>query len=244
MGRAAALVGLLLVAGCASPRPPEIPAGGMPAPPIAVGILLLDGVHGSALAAPIDVFQHTVAHVEPHMRVFTVGRSFIPVTTHEGLALRPKHDLEDAPAIDVLVVPGGERGAAADLEDLALVQWVARRGRDAKHVLALGNGAFLLAEAGLLRERQCTTHPGDMARFLEEYPHIPAVPDVSFVADHETITGAGGARSYEPALYLVETLLGKPVAEAVARDLLIDWDLEKVPHRLVAPPAPAPAARN
>ena len=104
--------------------------------------------------------------------------------------------------------------------------------------MALGDGVFLLAEAGLLRDRCCTPYPRSIAEFRKAYPHIPVVEDVSFVADHETITAAGGARSYEPALYLVEKRFGRPVAEAVARGLLMDWNLETTRHRIVAP-APA-----
>jgi len=44
------------------------------------------------------------------------------------------------------------------------------------------------------------------------------------------ITAAGGAKSYDPALYLVELLYGKQVAIGIGKGLVIDWDLEQVKH--------------
>jgi len=223
----------LLFAACASAKPPEIPAGGPAKPPLQVGILLLDGTYNTELTAPYDVFNHTTSHTDPGMRVFTIGRTRKMVTTYEGLRIAPDYDLRTAPPIEVLVVPSGKHSMTTDLVDLDLIQWLGHRGVNAKYVLSICNGAFLLAESGLLRDRQCTTYPDDVAAFRKEYPHIPVVENVSFVVDQETITSAGGARSYEPALYLVEKLYGKKTAEGVAKGLVIDWQLERVDHKVV-----------
>jgi len=234
IGKPALLLALVILAlGCASAKPPAIPAGGPAKPPLQVGILLLDGTYNTELTAPYDVFHHTASHTDPGMRVFTVGRTREAVTTYEGMRIQPDHDLRTAPPIDVLVVPSGEHNKTTDLADLDLIQWLGQRGVNAKHVLSLCDGAFLLAESGLLRDRQCTTYPDDCAEFRKQYPHIPVVENVSFVVDHETITGAGGARSFDPALYLVEKLYGKKTAEGVAKGLVIDWQPERTPHKIV-----------
>ena len=55
-----------------------------------------------------------------------------------------------------------------------------------------------------------------------------------FVHDGKYITSAGGAKSFEAALYLCEYLYGKEIAlKHLAGGLVIDWDLEKVPHLIV-----------
>ena len=53
---------------------------------------------------------------------------------------------------------------------------------------------------------------------------------VMFVHDGKYITSAGGAKSFEAALYLCEYLYGKDVANAIAKGLVIDWDIRKTPH--------------
>ena len=54
-----------------------------------------------------------------------------------------------------------------------------------------------------------------------------------FVHDGKYITSAGGAKSFEAALYLSEYLYGKQIAESLAGGLVIDWKLEKVPHLII-----------
>jgi transcriptional regulator GlxA family with amidase domain len=56
---------------------------------------------------------------------------------------------------------------------------------------------------------------------------------VLFVHDGKYITSAGGAKSFEAALYLCEFLYGKEVAQRLAGGLVIDWDVDKVPHLII-----------
>ncbi|MHC4993180.1 MAG: DJ-1/PfpI family protein, partial [Planctomycetota bacterium] len=202
--------------------------------PVQVAFLVLDGVYNSELVAPYDIFHHTVFHAKPGMEVFTVGRTTDPVRTFEGLRVAVDHDLDSAPAIDVLVVPSAEHNMDSDLEDRRLIEWVRARGRRARHVLSICDGAFILAEAGLLDGRFCTTFPGDIDAFRKRYPNLKVVEGVRYVADGPTITGVGGARSYEPAMHLVEQLYGESVAAGVGRGMVLDWDAERI-RRFVAP---------
>ena len=204
-----------------------------PAAPINVGFLVLEGVYNSELMAPWDIFHHTVFHTSPGMRVFTVGRKAGPVTTFEGLRLDVEYALEQAPRIDVLVVPSAQHNMDSDLQDRRLIEWVRARGRAARYVVSLCDGAFVLAEAGLLDGRRCTTFPGDIGPFRERYPELNVVDGASYAADGTAITGAGGALSYDPALYLVQTLYGDAVARGVGRGLVLRWDLDKVRHLVV-----------
>ncbi len=201
-------------------------------PPLMVGFLLLDGVYNSELAAPFDVFQHTVFHTQPGMQVCTIGRSLSPVTSFEGLRLLPDYDLDTAPALDVLVVPSAATNMDEDLRDRRLIEWIADQGKQTRYNFSVCDGAFLLAEAGLLDGRACTTYPGDIPAFRARYPHLHVLENQSFVADGPVITGAGGARSYDPAMYLVESLYGKTVARGIGRGLVIDWQLESIEHTL------------
>jgi len=65
------------------------------------------------------------------------------------------------------------------------------------------------------------------------FPELDIREDVLFVHDDKYITSAGGAKSFEAALYLSEHLYGKAVAESLAGGLVIDWKLENVPHLII-----------
>lgn len=192
---------------------------------LAVGFLVVDGVYNSELMAPYDIFHHTPFHTDPApgMKVFTVSPDGRPLTTFEGLVLTPHHSFADAPSIDILVVPSAEHSMDSDLENEAMIEWVRRVGSEALFVVSLCDGAFVLAEAGLLDTVACTTFPGDVDRFAERYPQLDLRRDVSFVHDGSRLTSQGGALSYDVAMYLVDHLYGEKVAHGVGGGLIIDW---------------------
>jgi transcriptional regulator GlxA family with amidase domain len=228
---------LVLVGSCASIRgaePAPQNAAERPERELTVGFVIVDGVYGTELTAPLDILHHSVFHTDPGMRVFTVAPSLAPVTTFEGLRILPDHAFDGAPAIDVLVVPSAEHNMDTDLEDERLIGFVRKRGSRARFVMSLCDGAFVLAQAGLLDGRECTTFPSDVARFRETFPRIEVREGVSFVHDGPTITSVGGAKSFDAALYLAQLLYGERAARGVAAGLVIEWDLDAVEHR-VAP---------
>jgi transcriptional regulator GlxA family with amidase domain len=202
------------------------------APPLrTIGVLVLPGVYNSELMAPYDVLQHVKFHSREPPDIFTVGKTRAPLTTFEGLKLTPHYAFADAPPIDLLVIPSAEHNMDTDLQDPSLVAWVGTTGSQAKLVMSLCDGAFLLAKAGLLDGLEATTFPGDQDRFATMFPAVKLRRDVLFVHDGKAITSVGGARSYDPAMYLVEALYGKKAVAGIGRGLVLDWDMSKVAHR-------------
>ncbi len=61
------------------------------------------------------------------------------------------------------------------------------------------------------------------------FPQLRVKDSVLFVHDGKYITSAGGAKSFEAALYLCERLYGAAVARSIAKGLVIDWNLQEVP---------------
>ena len=193
--------------------------------PLRVGFLIVDGVYNSELMAPYDVFHHTPFHTKPDpgMEVFTVSPDGAPVISFEGLEIGAHHSFEDHPPIDVLVVPSAEHSMDSDLENEAMITWLQEVAESARFVLSLCDGAFVLAKAGVLKGLDVTTFPGDQDRFAEMFPGLSLIRKVDFVHHKNAITSEGGAKSYQPAMYLVAHLYGDAVAKGVGGGLLIDW---------------------
>lgn len=193
-----------------------------------VGFLAINGVYNSELMAPFDIFQHTIFHTSIGMKPFIVSPTMDIITTFEGIRISPDYDFDNVPEIDILIVPSAEHNMDTDLEDERLINFVREKGTAAKYIMSLCDGAFILAKAGLLDDVQCTTFPSDIQRFKETFPQLDVKEGISFVHDGKAITSAGGAKSYDPALYLVEYLYGKKAAEGVAGGLVIDWKLREI----------------
>lgn len=231
------------------PAPGSGPAPDLPADrPLRAGFLVIDGVYNTELMAPYGVFQHTAFFAKPGIEAFTVSPDGQPVTTFEGIRLIPNYSFANAPAIDVLVVPSARGSMDADLRNQALIDWVRNVGSQARHVVSLCDGAFVLAQAGLLDGRPATTFPEDYGRFSQMFPNVDLRINVSFVDSGKVLTSQGGARSYEVAMHLVDKLYGRQAAAGVAKGLLVPWppDPDTMTPRVVEPTAqaPEPAVEN
>jgi len=198
-----------------------------------VALLIMEGVYNTELTAPMDIFQHTVYRkgIKP-MKVFTVAKNKSIVKSFEGLSILPdfSYTEDKLPPIDILVVPSAEHHLDTDLEDLEMLAWVKAVSAKAQFVTSDCDGAFVLAEAGLLNQVASTTFPSDISKYRQRFPHLEVKDEVLFVHDGKFITSAGGAKSFEAALYLTEHLYGKDIAQRLAQGLVIDWKLESVPH--------------
>lgn len=199
-----------------------------------VGFLVVDGVYNSELIAPMDILHHTVFHTDPGMKVFTIAPDKDTIITFEGLHILPDYSFnDDIPPIDVLVVPSAKHSMDSDLENMALIDFVRSTGEKASYVISLCDGAFVLAKAGLTVDHESTTFPSDIPKYRTMFPDLTVHEGVSFVHDDNLITSVGGAKSYDPALYLVELLYGNKVARGIAGGLVIDWNLKNIEHIIV-----------
>lgn len=211
---------------------PQIGPPILPTRQLNAAFLIVDGVYNSELIAPMDVLQHTIFHDENGIKVFTVSNKKELITTFEGLRITPDYSFEtdSLPPIDILVVPSAKHSMDTDLENEKLIEFVRSTGKRTSYVLSLCDGAFVLAKAGLLDMHECTTFPDDIEKFKTAYPQLSVHQGVSFVHDRKMITSVGGAKSYDPALYLVELLYGKKAADGIGKGLVIDWDLNAIKH--------------
>jgi transcriptional regulator GlxA family with amidase domain len=215
--------------------PVILPEVATPTEPLYVSLLINDGVYNTELTAPMDIFHHTKFRGENHLIVYTIAKDYGIITTFEGLKITPDHTLNDGelPPCDILVVPSAEHHLDTDLEDTLMLNYIRYAAAEADWVMSHCDGAFMLAAAGLLEGRECTTFPGDIEAMREMFPDLIVHDDVLFVHDGKFITSAGGAKSFEASLYLHELLCGKEATELTAEGLVIDWDVNKIPCVIV-----------
>ncbi len=201
-----------------------------------VAFLVMEGVYNTELTAPYDIFQHTIFRKGvKQMNTFIVANTRNPITTFEGIRILPDYNYlkDDLPHIDILVVPSAEGHLDKDLEDVKMLEFVRNTAKTAQFITSHCDGSFVLAKAGVLDGVESTTFPGDIAAYRKMFPKLTVHQDVLFVHDGKFITSAGGATSFEASLYLCELLYGKVIAERLAKGMVIDWNLEEVPHKVI-----------
>ena len=199
------------------------------------GFIVTQGVFNTELTAPWDILQHSIYRDESdYVRCVLVSEEGETVVTAEGLRLQSDHSFDDAPRLDIVVIPSSEHSMDADLRNERYLDALRVFVADAEYVMTLCDGAFPLAATGALDGRTATTFPADRDRLAQMFPEVEVRHDVQFVADGRFITSVGGARSFEPALYLVQTLFSVEHAQRSAQGLVIDWDLSRYPHLVIS----------
>jgi transcriptional regulator GlxA family with amidase domain len=189
-----------------------------------VGILLFDDVEVLDFAGPFEVFSRTrlVAGADSRRSedsapfiVFTVARSREPITATGGLRVIPAHAWDEAPPIDILVVPGGF-GTRGLLRDEPTLEWIRAAAGRASQVTSVCSGALLLARAGLLKGRRATTHWAACDLLASLDPTIQVQRNMRVVADG-VVTSAGVSAGIDMAFSVVDRLCGREVAEETGR---------------------------
>ena len=149
-----------------------------------------------------------------------VARPDQDITASAGLSLvaRPLPPIDSA--LDTLIIAGGQ-GVEAAAADPALLEWVGDRAKRARRVASVCTGAFLLAAAGVLHGRRAVTHWSFCAELARRFPTVRVEADPIFVRDGPIWTSAGVTAGIDLALALVEEDLGRTLALAVARYLVV-----------------------
>lgn len=198
--------------------------------PLRVGVLAYPGCFASEVFGVPDLLTmathvagahargavpslYEVSVVSPRRHVVASGGSVLDVS-----AVRP---------VDVLIVPGFELSPAVDLgarlkELGAEVAAVRAQAAAGGAVVSICVGAFLVAEAGLLRGREATTSWLFADLFARRYADVRLRPERLVVTDRGVTTTAAFSAMYDFALQFVREHHGPRVARSTARIALVD----------------------
>lgn len=187
-------------------------------PEVRVGIVLFDGVQIIDFAGPYEVFGTA------GFGVTTVSADGKPVKTAMGLTVTPDTSFADAPAFDVLLVPGGDVDAAQ--KNTEVLDFIRTRSVPSRYVLSVCTGAFILGATGLLDGLKATTFRPAIEGLATEFPKIDVISDVRWADNGKFITAAGLSSGIDAALHVVEKVRGEQSARGTALHLEYDWQRE------------------
>lgn len=187
-----------------------------------IAIALFEGAEELDWAGPWEVLAAwATLWPDDGVEVVTVADGSGPVTCAKGLRVLPDWTWETAPAIDVLVYPGGV-GTRVELEDEAVLERL-RGLRDAGTLMtSVCTGALVFAAAGLLDGRPATTWWGRIDMLAQLGEGIEPRPDDRFVDAGDVVTAAGVSAGIDMALHLVARLHSVERAREVRRYIQYD----------------------
>ena len=187
-----------------------------------IEILVYDGFDELDVVGPFEAFEMAADGGTPLDTSLVTLSSREQVTAAHGLRIEPDGVLSVDDPPDLVVVPGGgwndrrPEGAWAEA-DRGAVPDTLRRLHDAGTTLAgVCTGGMLLARAGLLSGRPAVTHGGA----LDDLRDTDAeVVDARVVDDGDVLTAGGITSGLDLALHLIERLVDRETADAVATGL-------------------------
>jgi putative intracellular protease/amidase len=183
-------------------------------PPKKVAILIFNDVAMIDYSGPYEVFSHA------GYDVYAVAATKHSIRSEEGLEVVPKYSFADAPQADIVVIPGGGYEAPGNS---AAVAWIKQQNAHDEHTMSVCNGAFTLANAGLLDGLSATTTAGNILRMKRTYPQIKVVNDQRVVDNGKILTTAGLSAGIDGALHMVAVLDGEDAAQTIALMLEYNW---------------------
>jgi transcriptional regulator GlxA family with amidase domain len=191
---------------------------------ISVAIVLFDGVQIIDYAGPWEVFG------QAGFKVFSVADNTDLMTTRFDQKVIADYSFANGPDADIILIPGG-RGTSKAAENPRAIKWIQDKARNARYVMSVCTGAFLLARTGLLDGLTATTFHSAIGSLAEAAPKTKIVYDQRYVDNGKVITTAGLSSGIDGSLHLVEKILGKGSAQFEALVLEYNWQGDKTAAR-------------
>ena len=197
----------------------------MEAEKVVVGALMYPGFEMLDMFGPLEMFS--VLGTEK-AEILMLAEQDLPVATAMGEALEagprvaPDCTFEQAPPVDILLVPGGF-GTMPQLENPAIIEFLQQRAGTARFVCSVCTGSLLLAKAGLLDGRRATTNKQFFALTGMTPSDTEWVEKARWVEDGKFFTSSGVSAGMDMALALISKLWDEDAAETAAASAEYSW---------------------
>ncbi len=183
-----------------------------------IGLLLFEDVELLDFSGPYEVFSLAARRIQPvPFQVFTLAQTRL-VRSAGGMVVQADYLLHEAPAMEILIVPGG-KGTRGMLHQATFIQWIQTKAADVELLCSVCTGALLLAKAGLVEGLSLTTHHAALEELRLLAPHNPILAEQRVVDNGRIILSAGIAAGIDMAFHLVARLCSLEQAKAIAKHM-------------------------
>jgi transcriptional regulator GlxA family with amidase domain len=182
-----------------------------------IAFALYPGATPLDLVGPLTVLRNL--GIGWPFRTVVVGERIEPMATDTPIKMIPAKTFGDVPDPFAVVVPGGGPATIRAMRDESLLAYVRSAADTTEVVGSTGNGALVLAAAGLLAGRRAAIHwaYGELLESLGA-----AYARERWIQDGKFLTAAGGSAGIDVMLHLVARF--KSEASAKLAQLATEYD--------------------
>lgn len=138
-------------------------------------------------------------------------------------AIVPTHTVENAPPIDVLIIPGGLGTRSPRIN--ATIAYIKEVAPTLKYIITVCSGSLLAARAGLLDNRTATTNKQSWSSTVEGQKAVNWVPQARWTVDGNIWTTSGLSSGVDGTLAWIDCIFGKELAYNMT--LFMEWNCEE-----------------
>ena len=196
-------------------------------PPLNIAIAVYPHLLVTSLTLPIEMLRAGEAFAKGHidkqsfrpLAINLVAKNAESIATRAGLAIIPDCITTNAPYSDLIIVPGiwrNPRPVVRTNQDV--VDWLSESFSAGSHIIGVGTGNCLLAEAGLLDGHPATTHWHYANQFSHDYPLVRLKPDFFITQSERMYTVASLNALADVIVHIISQYYGKAAAQHVERN--------------------------
>ncbi len=188
-------------------------------PPKTLGVFVYPHFELLDVFGPLEMF----GSLPDKIKIVIIAEHPGRVKSDQGTAIYAETDLQHAPHLDYLFIPGGF-GSRQLVSDKAVLSWIKQRADKADLVFSVCTGSALLAKAGVLDHHRATTNKKAFQWVTEQGPDVQWVKHARWVEDGKFITSSGVAAGTDMSLQVIARLYGMKTSERVANGAEYIWN--------------------
>jgi transcriptional regulator GlxA family with amidase domain len=192
----------------------------MPTTTNRVFFYLNNGTHILDLAGAVQVFHEATNYGIPYTIQYVSDMPNQTSSANLGFSNLAVFSETEILPTDILIV-AGFRISCLNKENTALFDWLKQAYAVNATICSVCTGCFMLAEAGLLDGKECTTHWDFTDKLQKEYPKLKVLKNRLFVNTGNIYTSAGVTTGIDLALFLLEQRHGAKFSYQIARELVV-----------------------
>ena len=183
-----------------------------------LGVVLFEGFELLDVFGPLEMFGLAAEHFEIRLISETGG----VVASRQGPKSVCDDSFQSAPAIDVLLVPGGI-GTRGEVNNPVLLNWLKGRSQQAELVASVCTGSALLAKAGVLDGLRATSNKLAFAWASSQSEKVQWQKQARWVEDGKFFSSSGVSAGIDMALAVIAKLVSQQAAEEAANFAEYSW---------------------
>jgi len=191
-----------------------------------IGIFIFNDAEELDFVGPYEVFTmineiFNYRGEADGVKVILISEDGQDIIGKKGMRVGAHAAMSDIDKLDVVLVPGGS-GSRTQLHNVSVLSWLKALAPSCEWVTSVCTGSFILAKAGLTKDKRITTHQYALAEFEKLGLEGHLIKDVRYVRDGNIVTSAGVSAGIDMALWLTGQMFNPTFARSVQRGMQYD----------------------